>query len=142
MSAAVPAVQTSARSLFVGVDPGKSGAIAVLDTGGGIYSIDVMPVVVGEDGGRVEDHLPAIARTLAGLAGIGPLFVTVEKTQPLPPMRPQKGGWSRLVGGSVANFARGVGRGWEWMLVALGIPYELVAPQTWQKAMLAGVAGD
>ncbi len=57
--------------------------------------------------------------------------MTVEKLQPLP----------RSMGGSAANFARGLSRGFEWMLVALGIPYQLVSPQAWQKVMHAGTSG-
>jgi len=120
-----------AAAVYVGVDPGKSGAIAFLDNETGVAVAQVTPMIPAS-GSREEFDLPAIRDVFlhaAALAG-GPhrLFVTVEKTQPMPPSFP---------GGS-ANFARGVGRGWEWMLVALGVPYYLVAPRTWQKAMHAG----
>ena len=64
------------------------------------------------------------------------LFVTVEKSQPMPPI--VKG---KPMGGSIANFARGCATGWAWMLTGMDIPYQLVHPRTWQKVMLAGTNG-
>jgi hypothetical protein len=114
-------------TLYIGVDPGKQGAIAVVDDAGRCLSVVPMPVI---SGGRGELDLVAIRDLLRGDGS--PRFVSVEKLQPLP----------RSMGGSAANFARGLSRGFEWMLVALGIPYQLVAPQVWQKAMHAGTSGE
>lgn len=117
--------------LIAGVDPGKEGAIAFIDTGAGIMDVPVwvvpMPLVSGK--GRDEYDLRQIMVTLRDN---DPDFVMVEKSQPLPPK----------MGGGIANYSRGVGRGWEWMLVALELPYQLVAPVTWQKAMHAGTPGS
>lgn len=124
--------------IFVGIDPGKSGAIATIEPGrsqeDGIMIIPT-PVIqsltkAGKRQGRPEYDLPAIRRRLVGL--LGEAFVTVEKGQPLPP---------KMKGGTIANYHRGVSRGYEWMLVGLGLPHQLVAPATWQKEMLAGTPG-
>jgi len=116
--------------MFIGIDPGKSGGMALLGPAGIVMEIEPTPVVKAGKTGRDEFDLAAIRGLLhywARRESEG-CFVTVEKSQPLPPK----------MGGTVANFARGVGRGWEWMCVGLGLPYQLVAPQTWQKAMHAG----
>jgi hypothetical protein len=115
--------------IYLGIDPGKGGALAALNNAGEIMHAVTTPVVHGH-GSRDEYDLVAIREWLR--AAPQPVFVTVEKGQPMPPTVP---------GGSVANFARGVARGWEWMLVALEIPYQLVAPRTWQAVMHAGTPG-
>lgn len=112
----------------MGVDPGKDGGIAVLEEDGQVLRLEVMPLIGS------EYDLLAIRALLNRIAQGTIPRLTVEKSQPMPPSVP---------GGSVANFQRGVCRGWEWMAVALCLPYELVAPRTWQAAMLAGLpAGD
>jgi hypothetical protein len=118
-----------ARMTWVGVDPGKSGAIAVIRADDGNVSITTMPVIVSGKA-RPQYDLHQIAMLLEPL--VRP-FVTVERAQPLPPK----------MGGSIANFERGVSRGWEWMLTALEIPFQMVSPRTWQAVMLIGTAeGD
>ena len=45
--------------------------------------------------------------------------------------------------GAVGAFNFGMGFGiWQGLLTALGIPYTLVSPQTWKKAMLADMGKD
>ena len=117
--------------IFVGVDPGKEGAIAGLDQAGDFIQVEPIPLVSSAKG-RDEFDLPGIVKILAPLKTFPGVFVTIEKLHPLP----------RKMGGSAANFARGLSRGWEWMLVALSIPYLLASPQTWQRVMLAGTPGD
>ena len=123
--------------IFIGVDPGKLGAIAVLHEDDAL--IVPMPltrarVVNGKKKGRDEYDLTEIAMLLSRefYGNEGYFMVTVEKSQPMPPKMP---------GGGIANYHRGVARGFEWMLAGLGIPYQLVAPQTWQKVMHAGTPG-
>ena len=111
---------------YIGVDPGKAGAIAMLDERGAVVSVEPMPII---SGGRGELDLMSIRDLLLGDGT--PRFVTVERLQPLP----------AKMGGSAANFARGLARGFEWMLVGLGISHQLIAPQVWQKAMHAGTSG-
>jgi hypothetical protein len=117
---------------YLGIDPGKEGAIATVDEGGLCIEVLATPMVTAEKGGRDAFDLVEICGVLRRHLDRGALFVTVEKLAPLPAMA---GG--RRMGGTIANFNRGMARGWEWMLVAMGIPYHMVAPQRWQRSMLA-----
>lgn len=127
--------------LFIGIDPGKEGGIAVLDDARRIRDLIPMPVVKAGRKGRPDYDLPVLRDLLLVWRHEGP-FVTVEKLAPMPPMLRQKGGAMKGAGTSIVNYQRGVSRGWEWMLVALKIPYQVVAPQSWQRAMLDGISGD
>lgn len=146
-------------TLYLGIDPGKSGAIAVLDELGGFEKVLSTPVVkAGKGGGRAEYDLVEIRTVLDGWRRAGQLFVTVEKSRALPALfnrkrRATEGEEATAgeqdpavsvpysVGGFIANFNRGVARGWEWMLVGMEIPYQLVEPMSWQHVMLAGTSG-
>jgi hypothetical protein len=121
--------------IYMGVDPGKAGALAILGSAGDVLELAPMPVIHASEGkGRDEYDLVGIRQLVQRHLELaeGHLFVTVEKLQPLPPK----------LGGGIANYSRGVGRGWEWLLVAMGVPYQLVAPQTWQREMHAGTPGS
>lgn len=113
----------------VGVDPGKTGAVAFV---GGVFgSVYVWKMPLIKSKGKSEYDLQTITDDIVLPMDPADTIFFVEKTQPMPPK----------FGGSIANFHRGVGRGWEWMLAGLKIPYYLVAPKTWQKEMLRDVEG-
>lgn len=131
----------------IGVDPGKEGALCLLD--GAHVELVPMPlvkatVVAGKKRGRDEYDLSEICQLLERWREQHMCFVTVEKSQPLPALlrkrkrsqedEPEKS----AAGGSIANFNRGEMRGWAWMLTAIRLPFQLVAPRTWQKVMHAG----
>ena len=122
--------------LFVGVDPGKRGAMAAIegDPSSPVYVERLpIPIIKGKKGhSRDEYDLAAIRDLLLRWGRSRGCFVTVEKSQPMP----------REKGGHLANFQAGVSRGWEWMLTALYVPYQLVHPKTWQKVMHAGTPGE
>lgn len=147
--------------LFVGVDPGKLGAIAFLDEGGRVVEVIPTPVVCPASprrragrpdakkapGSRPRYDLTAIAaifrsRADVGLPGRG-MWVVVEDLRPLPPARKRHKGDEEAedMGGGFANFSRGQAILWPAMLAAFRIPYELVRPQVWQRAMLLNVPG-
>ncbi len=119
--------------IYLGVDPGLEGGIAVLSEAGTIIALEEMPIHRPNRGRRQFD--------LAGIMGLvnrygkqGALFVTVERLQPLPARVRGK-----LMGGTIANFNRGLARGcWESLLVALGVPQQLVNPRGWQSEMFVG----
>lgn len=141
------------RQRYAGIDPGKQGAMALIDDSGRV--LETAPTPLCRRGLRDDYDLPAIRERLLRwvVETEGPLLVTLELLQSLPPARPGK-----FLGGAHANFARGVARGWEWMLQGLGFDpygapardlgrigrYMLVRPQTWQKAIYAstGSTGD
>lgn len=125
--------------IWLGIDPGKHGAIAVID--GSDVCIHPIPLITATKGkGRDEYDLVGIRDLIEDLAqrvsrhpaNRESIFVTVERSQAFP---------AKMRGG-IANYHRGVARGWEWMLVALRIPYQLVAPATWMRLMHAGTPGQ
>jgi len=123
----------------VGIDPGKKGAIVAL------YDskphITPMPIIRARPGeGRDEYDIAAIVALFRDQLEMGdPIdLVMVEKAQPLPPIRTSDG---VELGGSLANFNRGVQSGFVWLLAALEIPCQPVPARTWQKIMLAGTPG-
>jgi len=118
--------------IHIGIDPGKSGAIASIDEDTMEIDIQPMPVIKATKS-RTEYDLLEIRNILELARSHGYLFVTAEKLQPLPP---------KLGGGIITNFQRGYGLALlEGMLTGMGIPYQLVLPRAWQKVMLAGTSG-
>ncbi len=120
--------------IYVGVDPGLSGAIAVIDSDTMEIEIQPMPIIKGK--GRSQYDLVEIWNVLCRLPGYTDscpprIFVTIEKLQPLPPK----------LGGGIANYRRGEACGWSWLLIGMGISQQLVSPLVWQKVMLAGTSG-
>jgi hypothetical protein len=115
----------------------------MIDEGGQVLEILATPMIAG---GKLYD-LPAIAAIFRNRADPRRpdrgMFVTVELLQPMPMRFAKKGGRAEdadaNVGGTIANFNRGVAQGWAWMLAAFRIPHELVRPQSWQRTMLAGM---
>ncbi len=104
--------------LILGIDPGKTGAIAVLDTDGRLLDVVDMPDVTGA-------ALGAEVRML--LDDLAPHTVEVA--------------WVERVGGRPgegASRAFAFGAGWGGLLGALGalsVRVELVAPSAWKARM-------
>ena len=130
------------RMRTIGIDPGLRGGMALITSfeSGPVLDIEVIatPILpaqsktIGGKSRRVSRDrydIPAIARKF-GEWYMGCAFVFIETPIPLPPT---------IKAGSLAQFQRGVGYGWAWMLTALGIPFELVHPRTWQSKMLKGL---
>jgi hypothetical protein len=119
--------------ISLGIDPGKHGAIAELETFGHVMSVHTMPLVKSAKG-RDEVDVFVLKLIIQQICGDKrAVHAWVEKAQPLPPK----------MGGGIANFHRGYGIGLiEGMLASLSIPYTLVNPKAWQKVMLEGTSGD
>ena len=105
---------------IIGIDPGLDGGLAALDGEG--LELQVMPVVAA--GRRREIDEQALVDWLLAHR---PAHVFIERVQAMPRQ------------GVVSMFSFGAG----WGLVrgicaGLGLSYELVRPQEWQKTMLAG----
>lgn len=107
--------------IILGIDPGMSGAIAMIDT------MDLCRAVVEDmpvaDGNVSPSGLAHI------LAEKAPCHAFVEAVHSMP----KQGVSSTFKFGSNYGIVLGV-------LGALGIPYTLVSPQKWKKAM--GLTGD
>lgn len=115
--------------LYVGVDPGVSGAIAFLYPRAPVV-ID-MPTLQIKTGKKTKNMLDAA--TLATILGqdIMPMHVYVEDVHPMPKE------------GTVSSFSFGVSNGIIiGILAAYKIPYTKVTPQRWKKLMLDGMPKD
>ncbi len=99
---------------FIGIDPGKTGAIAIITPNG----IDIM------DWGETHE----IVMQLKEWHEDYELRACIEKAQSMPGQ------------GVVGMFNYGVNFGtWKGVLYALGIPYFLVTPQKWQSKFFKGM---
>lgn len=105
---------------FLGIDPGKSGALAIVDSDG--QHVDTFKLK-----GTYHDAWS----WLAGYKPAGISFAVLEKVA----SRPGQGAPSTFKFGESFGFCQGV-------LVASGIRFELVTPQKWQKAMGCMSKGD
>lgn len=127
-------------SIFVGIDTGLDGAVAVISERMEILSMFDTPTltvegktktVTGNTKKRREYHLAAMKNYLVAVKDNGTVMVALEKSQAMP---------SKLQGrtqGTVSSFSTGRGYGlWEGLLCGLGIPYTLVHPLTWKAAMM------
>lgn len=113
--------------LFVGIDPGKSGAIVSIGSECGRVCTFPMPVVSGDS--REEYDTQKIRSILFE----PDCMVFIERQQPLPPK----------MGGSLASYWRGASQYlFEGLCVGLQIPYEIVRPVDWQKEFFQGLSKD
>lgn len=108
--------------IYIGIDPGLSGAVAVLVPGQKPILLDV-PTRKATKG---EVYLPGAMVDLLRPYADGAL-VAIEDVS-----APRTGG---QVNGNVSSALKiGMGRGlWEGILAGLGIAYESAAPSTWKK---------
>lgn len=108
---------------IVGIDPGCSGAIAVLNGFGGVEGYLIMPLIkIGSksrvNGAAVASFLRGHSITHAYLEQVGAM--------------PGQGVSSMFTFGHAAGVVEGIIQG-------LNIPYTLVTPQAWKKS--AGLIG-
>lgn len=115
--------------IYIGIDPGKSGALAAI-YGNSVLLYDT-PVAKIKD--SKTDYLPyTMAKVIKDLIPMGgEVFVVLEKVHAMPGQGVT----------SMFSFGRGLGL-WEGILAGLGLPYTMVAPQTWKKAMMADMPRD
>lgn len=98
--------------IYIGIDPGKKGAIAIIDG-------DDVAAVPWDDDGFVR--LMRMTKHECGMDGEG-IIVAVEKVGAV------------HGNGIVSTFSFGKNAGYiEGVLAALGIPYQLVPPTMWKK---------
>lgn len=118
--------------IFVGIDPGLDGAVARLG-----YIVQPVPdynKVWDAPAARDGKHrvlLPVEMRKILIEAASGQeCIVFIEKVHSMP----------RQGVASSFNFGEGYGI-WQGLIVGLGLRFEKVTPQRWQKEMLAGMQG-
>ena len=117
---------------FIGVDPGASGAIAVLDRDSDIVQIFDMPVLEMKSGATIKKKVnpQAICAELR-------IFkeARVEAILELVGAMPGQGVTSMF------NFGRSLGI-LEGTLAGMDIPYEFVTPAVWKKKMKLTTSKD
>lgn len=116
-----------ARDIYVGIDPGLTGAVAIIWPTGTAGLWDT-PTIVRSDPRKIRRECNAaqmvdILRPLADGA-----VAAIEQVHSMPKQ------------GAASTFTFGTGYGtWLGILAALGIPYDRVTPRTWQKAVMGSV---
>lgn len=115
-------------TVVIGIDPGLTGAVAVIDTAAGTCDVQDLPTVDLEGGGlvkrRIQGRMLAMLVRQMAPAGTAPL-VFLEQVGAM-------GGQNNAVQ-TQASLA-GTFMGIRCVLDILGWPTELVQPQRWKKA--------
>ena len=105
------------RSVYIGIDPGKNGGIAVMDASGKVLEVVKMPSTPRD----LLDFLSGYSEDS---------FCTLERV----------GGMPGNGGSAMFNFGKGYGH-LQMALLALGIGTEDVTPNKWEKAYQLGSSG-
>jgi crossover junction endodeoxyribonuclease RuvC len=113
-----------------GCDIGLSGAIAKMDESGKLISLHDMPIMrVGDKNEINEDEVKEL------FAGLSHIFFEKAQAMPTERVNPVTGKTVKQGIASTAHYMasygilRGIAKG-------MGIPYSLVHPATWKKAMM------
>lgn len=113
---------------YIGVDPGKNGAIILLSEDGKILEKHKTPLIRSTKA-KDEYDIPMLVGILGSFKKDA--HVILEKGQPIP------------LAGIMAQYQRGFSFGlYQGLFVGLGMPYTVVAPRTWQKAMFQDVNAE
>lgn len=124
--------------IYVGIDPGVTGSIAILEVGVDrpvLMAVFDTPSIQATTGKKNKQGKPGMKNVynLPGMAELlrvyaeGPdlVQVVIEKAQPMPDQ------------GAVSMFGYGVGWGmWLGILAALKLPYTMAHPATWKRALM------
>lgn len=132
------------QRLIIGIDPGLTGAVAVLADGepAGLFDL----ATVTRNSGSLELNVPDLAARLRGLlqthAGAY-MLVAIEHVQPMPSTRGPAGEARRGMGAASAfNFGETVGA-IRATVQALGLPMVKVTAVRWKNALgLRGTEKD
>lgn len=104
---------------YLGIDPGKSGAMAIVDEEGGLVSVCRLKETHHDVWAWLDEHRAEVG------------FAVLEKVSAMP----KQGVSSTFKFGESFGFCQG-------MLVAAAVRFELVTPQKWQGAMGCRSKGD
>ncbi len=122
--------------VFVGIDPGITGAVAAIDNNGNFLNVWDTPSTVVKRGKKYRNvHLPCLMveilrRITEDYRGV-PITVALELVNAMPDQ------------GVVSMFSMGYGLGlWEGIVTALMLPLERVTPVKWKHQMMGGGKGD
>ena len=116
------------KMIYVGIDPGLSGAVAVIYPDGTVDLLDTPVMATSKKSGKSKnDYLPYEMSAL--LKDIPrPCKVFIEKVHAMPGQ------------GSTSMFRFGYGCGlWEGIIAALGLSLTKITPQAWKKELMQGM---
>src|ERR1035437_8333356 len=116
--------------IYIGIDPGLSGAVAVITPDFNIV-YDTPTVLVEGEKTKRKYLVPAMAMLLKPYASRQDVLAVLENVHSMPKQA------------VASSFCFGEGKGmWEGILAAFEIPVELVSPQRWKKAIMADQGKD
>lgn len=112
--------------VYVGIDPGLTGAVGVIWTDGTATVSDTPTALVEGEKSKHKYMAAAMALLLKPFADCKDVLAILENVHSMPKQ------------GVASSFGFGEGKGiWEGILAAYSIPTELVSPQRWKKAIMA-----
>lgn len=133
--------------IYVGIDPGVTGAVCVIGKDKHIAFVDT-PTYEVKSGKSFKSTLdaPACAEIIARIMidSNADCYCVIEKVQAMP----GKPSFARMAAGektqsmgatSAFNFGKGFGI-WLGILAAFKMPFEQVHPATWKKQLMAGMS--
>jgi hypothetical protein len=121
--------------LFLGIDPGLSGAVALV-TENSVQLYDSPSWAVESKKGVKHEYNVAgmvgiIVEAIACVENRGSILAGLESVHSMPDQ------------GVASSFKFGVGLGiWQGILAALGITYQMIPPQRWKKALMDGMGKE
>jgi crossover junction endodeoxyribonuclease RuvC len=122
--------------IYVGIDPGLTGAVAAIFPTGAVQTWDAPTAWDGKKNRLLISDMRKILKTIvaAGDPRDRPdlaIRAAIERVHSMPEQ------------GISSAFSFGEGFGyWQGLLSGLEIPFDLVTPQAWKKALLAGAAKE
>lgn len=108
--------------MIIGIDPGVSGAIALVDMAGNLRHVHDMPVQAKGSGKKQEVNPAALYAYLQSVVPHGPVVCYIEQVGAMP----GQGVTSMFSFGDSFGCARAV-------VAACGLPIKRVTPQAWKK---------
>ncbi len=112
--------------VHLGIDGGKSGGIALLDSDANIIKLWTMPIIQGK---KKEYDIKEISEILADIKRDHPsISVILESAQVIP------------LNGKLSCFQSGFCFGiFQALLISLKIPFQIVRAKEWQKTVFKGL---
>jgi len=115
---------------FLGIDPGKKGSIAIIDSDRTMIKLVPVPVIKIKKGHDYDiAEMKHMLSEITTLNEVG--ICVIEKAQAMPGQ------------GVTSMFTIGKGYGiWLGLLTAIGIPFIEISPRVWTRRLLIGVGGE